>query len=182
MLTKNKNNYYYNSNILQKRSTYMMKKSIKQITLKQYQNQANHCTINNGKALIPLNKPAEGWITTIRKALHMSIASLAKRLNRSTSVLYRTEQAEREGAITLKLMHDYAKALNCHFVYGFVPVDKVENILEKQVKYKVKKQIKDVNVQMEFEEQQLSKDDLDFEKERLIKEILYNLPHDIWDE
>lgn len=52
-------------------------------------------------------KPSERWLPTIRKALGMSGAQVAARMNVSRNAIY---QAERNGAITTKQMHKIAEA------------------------------------------------------------------------
>ena len=60
--------------------------------------------------------PGDGWIATIRKALGMSGAALARRLGVTRARVSQAERAEREGGITLKEMDEFAAAMGCRFV------------------------------------------------------------------
>ncbi|MCX6166060.1 MAG: helix-turn-helix domain-containing protein, partial [Ignavibacteriae bacterium] len=65
--------------------------------------------------------PKSGWINIIRKTLGMTYSTLAKKANTSPQVIKKFEQNEIEGKITLNTLKKIASAMNCKFVYAFVP-------------------------------------------------------------
>ena len=65
----------------------------------------------------------KGWIRAIRTALGMTSDQLATRLNITQQAASALEQDEDAGNITLKRLRKVAEALECQFVYGFVPVN-----------------------------------------------------------
>ena len=77
--------------------------------------------------------PQRGWIFTIRTALHMSLAQLAKRLKTTVSSVNGFEQRELEKSISLNKLMEVAEALDCHFVYGFIPkTGSLETVIEER--------------------------------------------------
>ena len=63
----------------------------------------------------------EGWIRTIRKQRRMQGKQLAKKMHVSAARISVLERDEQRGAVTLKMMQKAADALDCDFVYAFVP-------------------------------------------------------------
>jgi predicted DNA-binding mobile mystery protein A len=67
------------------------------------------------------SQPRKGWIYAIRTALGMTGADLSRRLNIAPSGVTRIEKNEAEGTINIETLKRVAEALDCDFVYGFVP-------------------------------------------------------------
>lgn len=65
--------------------------------------------------------PAKGWIHTIRTAMNMSLAQFAKRLKKTVATVNEIEKREEDKGISLKKLIEVAEALDCRFVYGFIP-------------------------------------------------------------
>ena len=63
----------------------------------------------------------EGWIRTIRNQRGMQGKQLAKKMQVSAARVSVLERDEQRGAVTLKMMQKAADALDCDFVYAFVP-------------------------------------------------------------
>src|SRR5689334_9280183 len=61
------------------------------------------------------------WSRQIREATGLPITTLAKRLKVSKQAVSKLEQNEATGSISLGKLDEIAEALNCVFVYGFVP-------------------------------------------------------------
>jgi predicted DNA-binding mobile mystery protein A len=133
------------------------------------------------KKLAGLEPPSEGWLRTMRKALGMSGAQLARRMGMTRGAVSRNEKAEREGAITLKTMKHMAANMNCRFVYAVIPDRDVEEIIEHQAREKARQLVNQAGVHMALEDQSLSKDRLNAEIERIAKELL-SKPSSIWDD
>jgi len=79
------------------------------------------------KDLIPFYKarnvgvPETGWLRQLRQVSGIAAADLAGRLRITTQALFRLEQAEKKGTITLKKLRRVADALECDVVYAVVP-------------------------------------------------------------
>nr|WP_321238487.1 mobile mystery protein A [uncultured Tolumonas sp.] len=98
---------------------------VKQTVLQQYRTIANSSL---GQKLPRI--PKEGWIRTVRKALDMSGAQLAKRLGVSRNRISVLERKETEGEITLNQLKTLAEQLSCDLTYTLVPRKPIEQIIE----------------------------------------------------
>src|ERR1700689_1399722 len=102
-----------------------------------------------------LQTPPEGWMRTVRKALGMSGAQLAKKMGVTRARVAQAEHAELSGGATLKTMQTAAKAKGCRVVGA-------------------------ASTHMAFESQALPKDKIAKEVERLTREIVKEMPPDFW--
>ena len=75
--------------------------SVKKIVRKQYQDIVDRARLQESYGL---RVPNEGWIRTVRKALNMSGAQLARRLGMTRGLVSNTEKAELSGSVTIKNM------------------------------------------------------------------------------
>jgi predicted DNA-binding mobile mystery protein A len=84
-------------------------------------------------------KPTQGWLRAIRLALGIPVAEMLKDLDVNPSVLFRLEQSERRGTISLKGAGRVAQAMGCQLVYAVVPRDgkTLEDLAEKRLWAKV---------------------------------------------
>ena len=125
--------------------------------------------------------PAKGWIRAVREALGMSGKQLAGRLQVSQPRVFKLEQDEPSGALTLKTMRQVAEALDCVFVYALVPRTSLEETVRTQARAVASERFQRVSHSMLLEEQGLStqeqKDSLDDAIEELVRET----PKDLWD-
>ena len=94
----------------------------------------------------------------------------------------RIEQDEKNGAVTIKTLRNVAEALDCAFVYGFVPNDSLEKTVTSQALSLAKKRLAQSNQMMRLEEQELSDREKDKVLKELINEIVNTMPKSIWDE
>lgn len=152
--------------------------SIKALISSQYRNKVNQAA----GWLRHVSMPPEGWICTVRNALGMSAAQLARRQNKTRALISRAEKAELHGRVTLKTMQALAEAMNCRFVYAIVPHDDVESILERRADEKARRLVEESSSHMALEQQALSNEQLVIEIQRLKKEMIENMPADFWDE
>ena len=127
--------------------------------------------------------PRKGWIRAIRDALGMTGEQLAKRLGVSNKQrISRIECDEIEGNVTIKTMRRVAEALDCVFVYGFVPRSSLEQTVRNRAEHVAKKRMERVSQTMRLEQQGL------FEKEEKLAlsdatESLVANPHrTLWNE
>ena len=156
--------------------------SIKKVAISQYQAIVDRA-LEILRTGIPV--PKEGWIATTRKSLNMSANQLAKRLGVTRAQVYQTEQAERLGCVTLKKMDQVAKGMGCTVVWAIVPYSthsSVKEMIRERARIKALEILKRTSAHMTLEDQSLSLDQLDFELERLVDEILSDMPKDFWED
>ncbi len=70
---------------------------------------------------VPLSRPQEGWIKTVRQILGMTQKQLAARMSVTPPTLLRLEKAEIHGSTTIKMLDRAASSLHCKMVYVLVP-------------------------------------------------------------
>lgn len=152
--------------------------SVKLITTIQYREKLNQATLKfRGFTL-----PPEGWIRTARKALGMSAAQLARRLGKTRALVSNTEKAELNGGVTLRTMQSMAEAVNCRFIYAFVPKENAEALIKRRAREKAKRHVMKAAGHMALEQQTLSQNQIESEIERLTEEILRERPGDLWND
>jgi len=126
------------------------KSTVRSMVREQYREIANSATRLKGGPL----PPAEGWVRTIRKALDMSGAQLAQRLNLSRNRISILERREVEGDITLNQLKSLAEKLGCDFTYALIPKKDVGLIIDERAEQLAKDQLS-VNSQNMFLEAQV---------------------------
>lgn len=132
--------------------------------------------------LTALKKPADGWLTMLRKALGMSGAQVAARAGVSRNAVYQAERNERDGAITINQMHKLAEAMGGRFVYAIVPDDgRVENVIRAQARRKAEARIMRASAHMALEKQSLTSAQTVQRIEDLANELIRDMPSDFWE-
>lgn len=126
--------------------------------------------------------PPRGWMKAIREALGMSTRQLAARMNASPSRVPAIEKAEVSGATTIRTLREAAAAMNCTFVYAFVPTKPLDEILRDRAAQKAGRDIARLDHTMRLENQALLRSDLDDEQRRMIDLILSGSPRNLWDD
>lgn len=125
--------------------------------------------------------PPEGWLRTVRKALGMSGAELAKRMGVTRARVAQAENAERAGGVTLKSMQATAEAMGCRFVYAIIPPSgRIEDIITAQARKKAMAIVGTASQHMALENQTLPTDKIAEEVERLTREIAQEMPSGFW--
>ncbi len=153
--------------------------SVKSIVQQQYSS-----TVDNGATnLAGLKTPPEGWLRTVRSALGMSGAEVAKRLGVTRARVTKAEHAELTGGITLKSMQAMAEAMGCRFVYAVIPSSgRIDDIITAQARKKALSLVGTTNTHMALENQKLPDDKISLEVERLTREIALERPSDFWND
>ncbi|MEQ3763036.1 MAG: mobile mystery protein A [Alcanivorax sp.] len=152
--------------------------NMKRIVQKQYRENVNRARAQ----LVGLTIPSEGWIRTVRQALGMSGAQLARRMGVTRGLVSNTEKAELAGGVTIKAMQNMAHSMNCRFVYAIVPEHDIEEIVQKRALEKARAQVKQVSVHMALEEQALSEEKLREQVQSFAEELLKNSNSDLWND
>ncbi|MHA2938951.1 mobile mystery protein A [Vibrio sp. RC27] len=125
-----------------------LQSSVKSTIQNQYQSIANSTV---GSQLFRI--PNEGWIRTVRTALGMSGAQLARRVGLSRNRISVLERREVSGDITLNQLKELADKLNCDLNYALVPRKTIEATIEERVE-SITQNILDTNSQSMFLEAQ----------------------------
>jgi predicted DNA-binding mobile mystery protein A len=68
-----------------------------------------------------IERPTAGWLRTLREALELTLAEMAKRLGITPPAVRSFEQAEAEDRITLASLRRTADAMGCELIYALVP-------------------------------------------------------------
>lgn len=152
--------------------------SVKDIAYIQYQEIVDRAGHQMRECIVP----PEGWLCTVRKALKMSGAQLARRLGVSRSQVSKTEKNELSGSVTIRTIQHMAEKMDCRFVYAIVPEKRVEDILLARAKEKATHIVSRTNEHMALEGQILSNEQIMFEIERLQMQLANNMPSDFWDD
>lgn len=150
--------------------------SVKQAVREQYQ------TIVDTAQGSHLETPPEGWIRTVRKALGMSGAQLARRMGVTRARIAQAEKAELDGGVTLRSMQAAAEAMGCRFVYAFAPPDTIENVVIDQARRKAQAIVVRAATHMAFENQAVSATRTQHEITRLMSELIHEMPPDFWED
>jgi predicted DNA-binding mobile mystery protein A len=100
------------------------------------------------------DRPSDGWIRAVRKALGMGAKQLARRMGVSQQALSQLERKECEGAVTLKTLRKAAEAMGCTVVYAILPPDAtLEDLIYRQALLKARELVGAVDHTMQLEAQ-----------------------------
>ena len=126
--------------------------------------------------------PSKGWIYSIRTALNMSLVQLAKRLKKTSVSVKEIEQREEEKGITLKKLVEVAEALNCRFVYGFIPKDgSLDKTIEKRAWEVASEIVMRTSHTMKLEDQENSAERIQNSIKERAEKIKNEMPKYLWD-
>ncbi len=122
-------------------------------------------------------KVRPGWIHYMRKALGMKLEDLANCAGLSLSTVAQAERREAEGKVTLATLKQMAEAMECQFVYAFVPKTKIKSLLKGKALTKARAILTTADTHMTLEDQKVTES---FERrvERLATKLLQK--GDIW--
>ena len=151
--------------------------NVKDTARKQYVRIADRAA----QQLQSVQKPSEGWLSVIRKALGMSGAEVAVRMGVSRNAVYQAERNEREGAITINQMQKLADAMGGRVVYAIVPDGSVDEVIRAQALRKAEARIRRASAHMALEKQSLSAAQTKQRIEALADELVRDMPPDFWD-
>lgn len=136
----------------------------------------------NYKKWATIQRPHRGWIKAIREALEMSTAQMGKRMGVTQPRITKLEQAELEESVTLASMRRAAEALDCTFVYAFVPHQSLENIIKQRAKTKALKIMSHVNHTMVLENQNLRNTIVHGQIEEIAATLIRERSRTLWDD
>ncbi len=114
--------------------------------------------------------PKRGWIKSIREALGMSAADLGQRMGISRQSVLTLEESESNGRAGMDSLKRAAEAMDCSFVYAFLPNSTLENILRQQIERVITQRLGDVSHSMGLEDQLAELSDSTYEA--LVKDLM----------
>ena len=138
-------------------------------------------TLKNFKLLNSTMRPPKGWLRAVRTALGMNGRQLAERLNLSQERVWRIEQDEVGGAVTLQTMNNVAEAMDCSFVYVLVPNKSLIESVKAQAVKVAKERIQKTSHSMMLEDQQLSEKELKKMLKEMVDDLVKTMPRNLWD-
>lgn len=139
-------------------------------------------TLTMLRPLLDTPIPLKGWIRAIRNALGMSGRQLADRLGVTKQSASLIESREIAGTATIKTLRNTAEALDCIFIYGFIPKISLEETVRDQAKKVASARLARASHTMSLENQSLNKIENRAVLEDMINELTDELPKYLWDE
>jgi predicted DNA-binding mobile mystery protein A len=118
-----------------------------------------------------LFKAEQGWIRQMREALGMTLSKLGKVCGVSTPTMAQAERREVDGKVTVETLKNAAEAMNCVFVYMFVPKSEMSVFIERKAYEKAKRILTSADIHMSLEDQKV-KGDLEPRIQRLKKKLI----------
>ena len=112
----------------------------------------------------------------------MTARQLAARMGVAPSRIPAIEKAEVTGGTTVRTLRQAAAAMNCTFVYAFVPIEPLDDILRKRATQKARKNISRLDHTMRLENQAVIKSDLDAEEQRTVDLLVSGSLRGLWDD
>jgi predicted DNA-binding mobile mystery protein A len=114
--------------------------------------------------------PPRGWVRAIREALGMSQAALAARMGVTPSAVAALERSEAADRAQLDSLRRAADAMDCDFVYAFVPRHGLDATVRKAALAQLAPHLRSVSQTMALEDQstEVDKDVVDAEVEAII--------------
>jgi predicted DNA-binding mobile mystery protein A len=103
-------------------------------------------------------KVRPGWIRYMRQALGITLQKLAELIDGSKATVAQAERNEAKGKITIETLKKLAIAMECEFVYAFIPKDSIKSILKKKAMTKASRIISEADTHMTLENQRVEHD------------------------
>lgn len=125
-------------------------------------------------------RPGTGWIKSIRDALGMSSAALARHLQITGSAVRKLEESEAADTITLGSLRRAAAALGCELQYALVPKQTLESRLQERAQKVAQERVSTVAHSMALEDQAVDSALTQSQVEELAKALLAKHTKDLW--
>jgi len=97
--------------------------------------------------------PHSGWVRAIRDALGMSAADLGRRMQITGPAVSALERSERDGTAGLNTLRRAAQALDCTFVYAFIPNHGLDETVHRQADKAAREHLAQAKNTMALEDQ-----------------------------
>ncbi len=131
---------------------------------------------------VPLSRPQEGWIKTVRQVLGMTQKQLAARMSVTSPSLLRLEKAEIHGSTTIKMLDRAASSLHCKMVYVLVPeCGSFETLLHQKAQEAAGRIVERASASMHLEGQGVDADIQRMQIQELTEELIRTSDKRIWE-
>lgn len=131
--------------------------------------------------LVDISIPHNGWIYSIRTALHMSLRQLAEHLNITTQSVKEIEEREHLGSISIRVLRQAGEALNMKLVYGFIPQSgTLEKMIEDRAKELAREIVLRTSNTMQLEDQENTEERIEKAIQEKTEEIIQKMPRYLW--
>lgn len=121
--------------------------------------------------VMPQMKVRPGWIKYMRSVFGMTLNELAKLAGLSLPSVAQAERREAEGKITIDTLKKLATAMECEFVYAFVPKHDLSEFIHKKALEKAQRTILKADTHMSLEDQRVN-EELKFRIESLAERLI----------
>lgn len=118
-----------------------------------------------------------GWIYYMRHALNLTLEKLGHLAHLSKATVQQIEKREAKGRVTIETLRKLAGAMDCEFIYAFVPRKELKTFLFEKAYKKAEAIIRNADVHMTLEAQKVT-ENIDVRIKRLAQELLAH--GDIW--
>jgi predicted DNA-binding mobile mystery protein A len=124
-------------------------------------------------------RPQGGWIRTVRGALRMSGAALARRLGITERAVRKLEASEADDRISLGTLRRAAEAMGCELQYALVPREPLADTLMQRAREVAAREMAPVAHSMALEDQAVD-DRQQRHLDVLARAVLSRPPRDLW--
>ena len=128
-----------------------------------------------------VSQPKEGWIRSIREALGVPQAALARKLGIAAQSLVDIEKNEQNGTVSLQTLKRVAEALDCEVLYSMVPLRTLEQKVEEQALSAAKQIVERTSLHMSLEDQEPGTKFQETRIKELAEELIRNNDKRIWE-
>ena len=128
--------------------------------------------------------PKDGWLKTVRTALGLTAAQLAKRTGTQAAGVLNFERREALLTATLGSLDRAAKAMNCRLAWAILPepgYGSLSEIVEKRARKLAEQLVKTVDQTMKLEAQGVSPEAAQRQVEELAMELARNTDPRLWE-
>lgn len=131
--------------------------------------------------LVNITIPPNGWISSIRTGIRMSLRQLAERLNIKAQSVKEIEEREQSGSVSIKVLRQAGEALNMKLVYGFIPQSgTLEKMIEDRAKELAKEIVLRTSNTMQLEDQENTEERIEKAIQEKTEEIIQKMPRYLW--
>ncbi len=118
-----------------------------------------------------------GWIRYMRQALGLTLKQLARRVGVTTATTAQAERGEAQGKVTIATLKMMAQAMECEFMYAFVPKSDIQDLMKEAARKKARLLLESADVHMTLEDQKVNQS-LEERVERLAEKFFKK--GDVW--
>lgn len=131
---------------------------------------------------VPLSRPQDGWVKTVREMLGMTQKQLAERMSVAPPTLFSLENSEIEGSTTIKSLDRAASALHCKLVYFLVPENgSFEELLNQKALEAARRAVEMASTSMHLEGQGIDPELQNSQINQLAEELVRTADKRIWE-